>query len=94
MPWAEADAVQFISEDYKHCKAIAATGAGVELVRGSCLEANKLATAKSKADQLATDAGVATSADAQPGQIAVAYIIKAIAQHRYWSREAKYPVPA
>jgi len=83
---AEADAIQFISEAYRHCKAIAATGIGVELVRSSCLEGNKLSNGKDKGDNLTADAGVITGPDGQLGKIATAFI-KAIAQHRHWSRE-------
>ncbi|HEX2522115.1 MAG TPA: catalase HPII, partial [Terriglobia bacterium] len=87
---ADSDAGQFVSEAYKHCKAIAASGAGDELVRASCLEANGLANAKAKGDKPPADAGVITGPDAQPGKIATAFI-KAIAQHRHWSREMKEP---
>ena len=85
---ADSDAVQFISEAYKHCKAIAASGAAGEFVNASCLEANS--NGKAKGDKPPTDAGVITGPDAQPGKIAAAFI-KAIAQHRHWSREMKDP---
>jgi catalase len=87
----ETDAVQFVSEAYKHCKTIATTGAGVDLVRGSCLKANELSNGKAKGDKL-TDPGVITTPDVQADKIASAFI-KAIAQHRHWRRETN-PVPA
>jgi catalase len=87
---ADSDAVQFVSEAYKHCKAIAASGAAGELVHASCLEANEVPNAKAKGDKPGADAGVITGSDAQPGKIATAFI-KAIAQHRHWSREMKDP---
>jgi len=87
---ADSDAVQFISEAYKHCKAIAASGAAGQLVHTSCLEANELPNAKAKGDKPPVDAGVIIGPDAQPGKIAAAFI-KAIAQHRHWSRETKAP---
>ena len=86
----EADAVQFVSEAYKHCKTIAATGAGVELVRRSCLKGNELSNGKAKGDKVTADAGVITTPDSQAGRIASEFI-KAIAQHRHWSRETKDP---
>lgn len=90
---AEAEAIQFISEAYQHCKTIAATGAGVELVRNSCTEWNRPPNGKEKGDKLTSDAGVIISPDGEPGKIATAFI-KAVAQHRHWSRELKEPVPA
>lgn len=85
---ANSEAVQFISEAYKHCKAIAASGAGVELVSVSCVE--KRAKDDSKRDRITEDEGVITTTDAQPNKIATAFI-NAIAQHRHWSREMKNP---
>jgi len=86
---ADFDAVQFIGEAYKHCKAIAASGAAGELVRASCLEGNGL-NGKQKGDKPPAEAGLITGPDA--GKITAAFI-KAIAQHRHWSREMD-PVPA
>jgi catalase len=83
---ANPEAVQFISEAYKHCKAIAASGAAGELMYTSCLEAN----GKAKGDKPPGDSGLIIGPDAQPGKIATAFI-KAIAQHRHWSREMKDP---
>jgi len=56
-------------------------------VHASCLEANGL---NSKSDKPPGDAGLIIGPDAQPGKIATAFI-KAIAQHRHWSREIKAP---
>jgi catalase len=83
---AEPRAVEFVGEAYKHCKAIAASGAAGEFVNASCLEGNS--NAKAKGDKPPTDSGVITGPDAQPGKIAAVFI-KAIAQHRHWSREMK-----
>jgi catalase len=89
---ADSDAVQFVGEAYRHCKAIAANDAAGELVRASCLEANGL-NGKPKGDKPPGDAGLIIGPDAQTGKIATAFI-KAIAQHRHWSREMKDAVPA
>jgi catalase len=85
---ANSDAVQFINEAYKHCKAIAASGAAGEFVTASCPEANS--NGKLKGAKQPPEAGVITGPDAQVGKIASAFI-KAIGQHRHWSREMKDP---
>ncbi len=89
----EADAIHFVNEAYKHCKAIAATGAGIDLLRASSLGADKINGTKSKGKQLSADEGVVTGQDVQAGKVAAEFI-KAIAQHRHWSREMKDQVPA
>lgn len=89
----EAKALHFIHEAYKHCKTIAATGAGVDLLRTSYLGADKIPEPNADGDQLVADEGVIISRQAQSGNVAEAFI-KAIAQHRHWSREMKAQVPA
>ncbi len=75
----EPDARHFINEAYKHCKAIAATGAGVGLVKD---------TGAGKADNdPAVILGEATSDVLQN-------FIQAIAGHRNWARETVQKVPA
>ncbi|HEX7174529.1 MAG TPA: catalase HPII [Pyrinomonadaceae bacterium] len=86
----EVDAIHFVNEAFKHCKAIAATGAGVEVLRASSIGAGK---ADSGGGKVVSDEGVVTGQDTQAGK-AAAEFIKAIAQHRHWSREAKAQVPA
>ncbi|MEK6336272.1 MAG: catalase HPII [Acidobacteriota bacterium] len=67
----EPESAEFLSEAYKHCKTIAASGAGSELLKGAV-----------SADQV----GVITSRDAKNAKIATEFI-NAIAQHRHWERE-------
>lgn len=74
----EADAVHFVTEAFKHCKAIAANAEGAELIS----EAIVLVDKKGR-----TPAGVLI--DQQPAEF-----IKAIASHRFWEREKKPDVPA
>lgn len=81
----EADAIHFINEAYKHCKAIAASGEGVELVRASHINAAKNPKEK--------DVGVVLSEDGKLQKAADAFI-KAVAQHRHWEREQMPTVPA
>jgi len=89
----EAKALHFIHEAYKHCKTIAATGAGVDLLRTSYLGADKLFEPNAEGDQRIADEGVIISRHAQSSNVVEAFI-KAIAQHRHWSREMKAQVPA
>ena len=81
----EADAIHFINEAYKHCKAIAASGAGVELIMASHINAVK------NPDDV--DAGLVLNEDPKAQKIADAFIV-AIAQHRHWEREQMPTVPA
>jgi catalase len=79
----EKEAANFVNEAYKHCKTIAASGAGVQL-----LEAAGITSASTAEDENDVDS------DARPGvitgddkaTIATAFI-QGIAQHRHWSRE-------
>jgi catalase len=74
----EADAVHFISQAYKHCKAIATDADGEELLDIALVEI----TAK--------DNGVVINRNSDFDQS----FIKAIAQHRFWDREIARKIPA
>jgi catalase len=74
----EADAVHFISQAYKHCKAIATDTDGEELLEIALVEI----TAK--------DNGVVINRNSDFDQS----FIKAIAQHRFWEREIARKIPA
>jgi catalase len=89
----EAKALHFINEAYQHCKTMAATGAGIELLRASYLGADRIPEPNTADNQLVAEEGVIISRDAQNGLIAAEFI-HAIAQHRHWSREMKGQVPA
>jgi catalase len=78
---AEPDAVHFINEAYRHCKAIAATGKGADLISQSYVGA------KLKSGNADATAGILL--DSTPDAF-----VKAIAQHRFWQREKKDKVPA
>ncbi len=77
---AEDEAVEFVSEAYKHCKAIAASGEGVDLLNASRLD---IAANESDADK-----GVIINRNGKSNDFANEFI-NAIAQHRFWSREKK-----
>ncbi len=72
----ESAAAAFVNEAYKHCKAIAATGAGVQLLESAGVDIS----------DHGVRAGVVTSREANAGSIGTKFI-KAIAQHRHWERE-------
>jgi len=74
---ANAKTVHFVNEMYKHCKAIAATGEGLGLIRATSIPSGK---AYPKDPALTLDG----NGDAK--KIATKFI-KAIAQHRNWDRE-------
>jgi catalase len=87
---AESDALHFINEAYKHCKAIGAAGEGEELVRASYLGALKTDGGE---DGLMNDGGVVIGRDNRINRLANSFI-QAVAQHRFWSREQLDQVPA
>lgn len=89
---AEADALHFVNEAYKHCKTIAASGAGAELLRASYIGKAQAAGNAEAKDQLVSEPGVIRG-NGQIGKIATAFI-EAIAKHRHWDREMKGDVPA
>ena len=85
----QVEALEFVQEAFKHCKTIAANGAGVEFIR-ACRLTNGAADGKAK--DSAFEEGVILGRDDQAGKIATEFI-KAIAQHRHWSREKKLHPP-
>ena len=95
----DAKALLFIKEAYLHCKTIAVTDAGIELLSAAQLGSDK--TAKSHAEGvqqdeskfMASDEGIIMGRGAQTSQVAASFI-HAIAQHRHWGREAKGQMPA
>jgi len=81
----EPDAIHFINEAYKHCKAIAADGAGVDLL--GITDAGIKIHTENKADNEHKAYGILLNQNA--GEF-----IKAIAQHRFWERENQGKNPA
>jgi len=80
---ANPDALHFINEAYKHCKAIAADAEGAEVLDESYIGMNE----KDK-----SEAGV-LSGYKSANKLAADFI-NAIAQHRFWEREKMRKVPA
>jgi catalase len=89
----EADALHFVNEAYKHCKTIAASGAGVELLRSSYIGAVAGSEANAEGGKPFAEEGLITGLDNQVNKVAAEFIA-AMAQHRHWSRENKKQVPA
>ncbi len=85
------DALNFVNETFKHCKALGATGAGVMLLEASGLAGVSLADLSG---DVVAASGVVTSR--MPGESAefTESFIEAIAQHRHWDRRMKEQVPA
>src|SRR5690606_14466253 len=89
----QGDAIHFINEAFRHCKAIGATGEGIELIKQSNLGKLVLAGGgDTSANNLVNDRGVVTAGTASPGF--TRELIEAIAQHRHWDRGTKEKVPA
>jgi catalase len=84
----EGDAVHFLNEAYKHCKAIAASADAMSLLEETYF-AKKLP--QSSKDVTVMREGVIIGSD---GAELAKHFIKAIAQHRFWEREKKGKIPA
>ncbi|MGI8508062.1 MAG: catalase [Gemmatimonadaceae bacterium] len=71
-------ALHFVNETYKHCKAIAATGEGVGLLKASAVRMSDKSAG--------SDPGLIMNDNANAGTVSAPFI-NAIAQHRNWNRE-------
>jgi len=85
---AEPDAIHFLNEAYKHCKAIAASGDALQVLEATYF-AKKLP--EDNSTETVMREGVIIGSDA--GQVAKQFIA-AILQHRFWEREKPRKVPA
>jgi catalase len=84
--------VHFVTEAFKHGKAIGAFGAGVKLLCKANLGETRIATSE---DDIVTDAGVVTAPAAEDSLSAQYFktLISEIAKHRAWQRDTS-AVPA
>lgn len=89
----QGDALHFLNEAFKHCKPIAATSEGVDLLMESGMKGVKLAE-KSSGGELTEEDGVITIRNATDLDAFMQSFVQAIAQHRHWNREEKMQVPA
>ncbi|TMI91903.1 MAG: hypothetical protein E6H08_12685 [Bacteroidetes bacterium] len=85
---ADADALHFLNEAFKHCKAIAANDDALQVIEATYF-ARKLPTDND--DDTVSSEGVIIGIDAD--NIARQFI-EAIKQHRFWDREVPRKVPA
>jgi catalase len=86
---ASGDAIHFIDEAFRHCKAIAATGEGIELLKDSSIQGITFSDRSPQDDQ-----GVITAKNPADVSKAAKSFVDAIAQHRFWTRTSKKKVPA
>ena len=84
----EPDAIHFLNEAFKHCKAIAADKDGLQVLN-ECYFSRKVPGELTEESVLMT--GLAISDDVK--KLSTLFI-KAIAQHRFWEREKPGKVPA
>jgi catalase len=89
----EAEAIHFINEAYKHCKTIAATGEGIDLLRASYAGGKRQVGEGAKNLPTLAGDGIIVSLALDAHKVANDFIA-AIAQHRHWSRRQKGNVPA
>ncbi len=82
---ANADAVHFLNEAFRHCKAIATDASARQVIEATYFNKN---VSKAQTKETALTDGVIISDDAG------ATFIKMIAMHRFWEREKPLKVPA
>ncbi|RZA06177.1 MAG: catalase [Moraxellaceae bacterium] len=85
---ADADAIHFLNEAFKHCKAIAADAQAMQVIEATYF-AKKLPPDFS--DESVLTEGIVISDDAK--KLADQFIA-AVAQHRFWEREKPRKIPA
>jgi catalase len=84
----ESRAILFVREAYKHCKAIAAVGAGVEFLGVVGLGSNDASKSNGPAaTRLGADEAIAVGTVDDLGRVAARFI-RAIGRHRNWDRQA------
>jgi catalase len=84
---ADADAVHFLNEAFKHCKAIAADSSAIQVLEATYF-ARKIPADSS--DETVVREGIVVDGDSE--KLAKKFVM-AIAQHRFWEREKSRKVP-
>ncbi len=84
----EEDSVEFVREAYKHCKTIAAIGAGGRFLRAACFGRDHMGGSDQKDDQQTEDRGLIIGHEGETRGVASKFI-NAMAKHRHWERELK-----
>jgi len=84
----EPDAIHFLNEAFKHCKAIAADKDGLQVI-DECYFSRKIPDELTEESVLMTGIVVGDDVKAMSS-----LFVKAIAQHRFWEREKPGKIPA
>ena len=84
-------ASMFAHEAYLHCKAIAATGAGVDILQAAITLPGSLRRLDKSGD-VPMDGGIVVARQSSAKQIAPRFI-KAMELHRHWAREKELASP-
>ncbi len=88
---SNVNAIEFVHDAYRHCKTIAATGVGVELLRLATLDMDAPIPATAQTKQKNPE-GIIVGDDKQVKNVASQFV-EAMAAGRHWSREVKNNVP-
>jgi catalase len=88
----EGDALHFISESFKHCKAIATSGDGITLLEKAFILGVDFADKNSK--KVLSQKGVVTAGNKAKAEEFTEKFIDAMKKHRHWERQEKMVVPA
>jgi catalase len=89
----QGDALHFVNEAVKHCKAIAATGDGVDLLLAADIT-GRSGNGQQPESDLQNVAGIIAVRNAKGLNGTARQFIEAIAQHRFFTRQMKERVPA
>jgi catalase len=79
----DPDAVQFVIDTYRHCKALAAIGTGVQLLERAGIPVN----VEPDASGIVADRGVVTAVATSAADKLAAAFVAAMAKHRHFERE-------
>ncbi|MEO6327790.1 MAG: hypothetical protein ABIO55_02610 [Ginsengibacter sp.] len=85
---AEADAVHFLNEAFKHCKPIAADSDALQVLKATYF-GRKLPEDESEQTAMMEDVVITNDIDTLTERFS-----SAIARHRFWEREKPRKVPA
>lgn len=84
----DANAIHFLNEAFKHCKAIAADDRAIEVLKATYFSKD---LPKEFSDETVLEKGLIMGSNASS---LAKQFIKAISQHRFWNREKPRKVPA
>ncbi|WP_044198121.1 catalase [Dyadobacter tibetensis] len=88
----EADAIRFVNEAYRHCKAIAIAGDATAFMEETCIKGTGVVSPENTKNLAAQGVFVMPIGDSTVGMEPVDFV-QAIAQHRFWNRTDTVKVP-